>query len=94
MSLDYKIDAFRGTGYDGSGPLDLAYFKQIPNESVAHKALELIANPSFIALLGKHHTEDEINDLKRAVYRACVKHSVAMPARCVVNARMLGIIVH
>lgn len=93
MALDYTIDAFRGTGYDGAGPLDLSYFKNIPNESVAYKALELVSNPSFILQLGKHHTEIEINDLKRAVYRSCIALGVPLPSRCAINARMLGVVV-
>ncbi len=93
MALNNTIAAFRGTGYDGKTKLDLSYFKDIPNESVANQALDLVSNPAFISQLKKQHTEVEINDLKRAVYRSCIAHGVPLPSRCVVNARMLGVIV-
>lgn len=91
--MSYEIDAFRGTGANLTGPLDLEHFADIPNASVATQAIDLIDNPAFIAQLTKFHTEKEINELKKAVYRACIAHGVPLPSDCIVNARMLGVIV-
>jgi len=73
--------------------LDLGYFKDLPNASAATKALDYVSDPSFIATIAPKHTEKEIADLKRAVYRACVAHGVPLPSRCVIEARLLDVIV-
>lgn len=90
--MDRTIDAFRGTGYSGER-LDLSRFKNIKNESMAREALRYVANPAFLLQAGKVHTESEINDLKRAVYRGCIANGVALPSRCMIDARMLGVVV-
>jgi hypothetical protein len=89
-------DVFRATGVDDeilSRGVKLDYFSNIPNASTAIEALDLVTNPAAIAMLGKVHTEEEIAQLKRSVYRACIAHGVALPSRAIVEARMLGVVV-
>lgn len=89
-------DVFRGHGLDeelSAKGLDLRYFSHIPNASVAQDALDLVLNPAAIATLHKVHTETEIAQMKRSVFRACIQHGVALPSRAVVEARMLGVVV-
>lgn len=93
---DRYIDAFRGSGIDDElmeKGLDIEYLTHIPNASVAHDALDLIMNPAAVALLGKHHTEPEINQIKRAIFRACITHDVPLPSAAAREARLLGVIV-
>lgn len=90
------VYAFMGNGLTpelAEGKLDLDYFTDIPNASVATKALDYVSNPSFIAMIVPHHSEKEIADLKRKVFRACIAHGVPLPSRCVIEARMLDVIV-
>jgi hypothetical protein len=89
-------DVFRGAGIDDlsiENGVKLDYFMNLPNASAAIEALDLIMNPAAILTLGKVHTEDEINRMKRAVFRACISHGVPLPSRAVVQARMLGVVV-
>lgn len=89
-------DVFRATGVDPESienGVRLDYFTHLPNVSAAQEALDLVTNPAAIALLGKKHTEDEIAQVKRATYRACITHGVALPSRAIVEARMLGVVV-
>ena len=90
--MDRTIDAFRGTGFDGR-KLDIERMKKITSPSAAAQALDLVSNPAFIGQIGKLHSEKEINELKKAVYRAAITHGVALPSRCIVDARMLGVVV-
>lgn len=88
--------AFQATGLTDEileRGLDLDYFADIPNAHVAAQALDYVANPAFIEMIGKKHTEKEIADLKRKVYRACIAHGVPLPSRCVREARLLDVIV-
>lgn len=93
--MSREIAAFRGTGYDPEemGPLDLVKLGTITNESTGVAALRLVSDPAFIHQLGVHHTEHEIADLRRAVFRGCIAHGVALPSTCIVQARMLGVVV-
>lgn len=88
--------AFMGNGLTDEiveNGLDLDYFKDIPSAAVAVQALDCVSNPSFIATIAAKHTEQEVADLKRSVYRACIAHGVPLPSRCVIDARMLDVIV-
>lgn len=89
-------DVFRATGVDEDTlkyGVKLDYFQNLPNASAATEALDIVTNPAAIAMLGKVHTEDEIAQLKRSTYRACIVHGVSLPSRALVEARMLGIVV-
>jgi len=88
-------DVFRATGLDEeviANGVKLDYFMNLPNASAAIEALDIVTNPAAVILLGKRHTESEINKLKKATYRACIAHGVAMPTRALIEARMLGIV--
>jgi hypothetical protein len=93
---DRYTDVFRSSGLDEEtmkGGLSVAYFTSIPNASTATDALDIIMNPAAVALLGKVHTEEEINAMKRATFRSCIAFGVSLPSRAVVQARMLGVLV-
>ena len=90
------VYAFQGNGLTPDlieRGIDINYFTDIPNATVAVRTLDLVSDPSFIACLIPKHTEREIADLKRKVYRACIAHDVPLPSRCVIEARMLDVIV-
>jgi hypothetical protein len=90
------VYAFMGNGLTEDlvkNGIDLDYFVDIPSASVAVKALDYVSNPAFIAMLVPNHSEKEIADLKRKVYRSCIAYGVPLPSRCVIEARMLDVIV-
>ncbi len=91
--MSYETDAFRGTGLPDGALLDLSYFETIENVSVAEAALDLIDNPAFVLQLGKTKTEREIADLRRAVFRACIRLGVQLTSSAAMRARMLGIVI-
>lgn len=94
------VIAFQGNGISddllkgiAESGLDIDYFLDIPNADVATRALDHVANPSFIATIAPHHSHEDIARLKRGVYRACITHGVPLPSRCVIEARGLDVIV-
>jgi CRISPR/Cas system-associated endoribonuclease Cas2 len=91
--MDRTIDAFRGAGHDGS-QLDIEWMKKgLANKSVCQQALDHISNPAFVGSISKTLSEKDVNNLKRAIYRSCISHGIPLPSRCVINARMLGVVV-
>ena len=94
------VIAFQGNGLSdelideiAKSGLDIDYFLDIPNADIATRALDHVANPAFIATIAAHHSHADIAKLKRGVYRACIEHGVPLPSRCVIEARMLDVIV-
>lgn len=89
-------DVFRATGIDDEvlrHGVKLDYFSNITNAGTANEALDLVMNPAAMALLGKAHTEEQLAQLRRSVFRACIAYGVSLPSRAIIQARMLGVVV-
>lgn len=78
-------------GIPFEGPLDVAYFCNIPNADSARKAISFLANQTNEIELHKRHSEADIQTMWKAAFRGCVKHGVPVPGDLIGYAKRLGV---
>lgn len=92
-SLVNPIDLFR-TGISFDGEFDVAWFKNIPSADAATKRLTFLNTPRNVFELTKRgYGGPALNEMWKAVFRACVSFDVPIPTELHHLASELGVFV-
>lgn len=75
------------------GPMDVEYFCDIPNASVARECLMFLEDGGNEITLHQRHTSSEVERMWRATFRACFAHDVPLSDNQKQYARMLGVVI-
>ena len=94
-SLVNPLDVFRdGTGLEPNQDIDVDWFVQIPNRSVARARLDFLRTPGNIFDLMKNgYGGQPLDRMWKAVYRACIGFGEPLPDYLDHHAESLGVIV-
>jgi hypothetical protein len=92
METTNPLDAFGLNHLPFDGKLDIEYFCDQPNASVARAALTFLEDGGNEIELHKRHTSSEVNRLWRSTFRACIAHGVPLSDNQKQYARMLGVV--
>lgn len=90
-----ELEAAFGVGLisdEIKGKLDINYLLDIPNRSVAQKAIDFIDNQTNEIELSKRHTPQEMQRMWKGVLRACIAHGVPLSTNQATYAKVLGIV--
>lgn len=75
------------------GPMDVEYFCDIPNASVARDCLTFLEDGGNEISLHQRHTSSEVERMWRTTLRACLAHGVPISDSQKQYARMLGVVI-
>lgn len=74
------------------GPIDIEYLLDIPNRSIAQRALDFLDEQGNEIELSKRHSPADMQRMWRGVLRACIAHGVPLTPEQSTYAKVLGIV--